>query len=180
MKRVECFDIWNYSWFYNQLNYFTSDFIKGNIDLIKILNGLEFTNTEGQNPDSGILFNLLHGRLDAYFQIEMLYVELTELNDTLLSSLFNNINSYSDMFTGWTGVQHNIDLLHVIEIAPYLGYGVVHYNENGFYISNSETYRCSNHFEEWYDHIPYWIYPYPSLIEYSCTEDPSKEDDLPF
>ncbi|MDM1502286.1 hypothetical protein HX071_08715 [Myroides marinus] len=159
MKAINCFDIWDYSWDYDQLNHFTNDFIKGNIDLIDILNGLEFTNTEGEDPDSGISFNPEHDYQYGYVPIDMLYVELTELNKNLLSPLFNNIHVYSDVFFGWTG-ENNIDLLKIVKISPYLGYGVVHYNERGFYISDSELYTCSTHWIDRPFYISPWIYHY--------------------
>ncbi|EHO05377.1 hypothetical protein HMPREF9714_03315 [Myroides odoratimimus CCUG 12901] len=176
METTSCFDIWDYSLYHDQLKHFTSDFIKGNIDLIAILNSLEFTNTEGENPDSGVYSNPEHDYLYGYVQTDMLYIELTELNKNLLSPLFNNINIYSEMFPGWTG-ENNIDLLKVIKISPDLGYGVVHYNESGFYISGPDLYVCSTHYIDFPDYVSPWMFVNPTLGYHYYEEGPSE---LPF
>lgn len=155
------------------VDHLTYSFLNGKIDIITILNSLQFTKIDEWNPESGIScreeYCHYHGSVNGI--IEMLYVELTPINIKLLSPLFINLNASSNIYPGWTGLSKNIDLLYVIEIAPYLGYGVIHYEKGKFLISNPELYSCTE--EDQYP-VPL-IYSFKIKIEIGCDEY-----DLPF
>ncbi|EHO13829.1 hypothetical protein [Myroides odoratimimus] len=156
--------------------FYSEEFIKGNLDIVAILNNLEFTNCWSDNPESFLYWYNEQDYCKDYVsgKITACYIELTANNKELLSPIFKDINDYTDLNPGWTG-SNSIDLMGVLWSAIYLGYGVIHCHKYLFFISPPEYYTCVE--GDKYPHPRVYVH---DVTYYSCESDPSKEPELPF